>query len=40
MSQATVSDTKMGKIAVTLTLTNWADRILSDRGFIQEEEIR
>ena len=40
MSYAAPSDTTMGKIVVTLTLTNWADRILSDRGFIQEEEIR
>lgn len=40
MSSTTALDTNMGKIVVTLTLTNWADRILSERGFISEEEVR
>lgn len=30
----------MGKIVVTLTLTNWADRVLSERGFITADEVR
>ncbi len=30
----------MGKIIVTLTLTNWADRILSERGFIPADDVR
>ena len=40
MSYVTPSDTAMGKIVVTLTLTNWADRILSERGFISTDEVR
>lgn len=30
----------MGKIVVSLTLTNWVDKVLSERGFIPEEDIR
>jgi len=30
----------MGKVIVTLELTNWADEVLADRGFISSEEIR
>ena len=40
MSNTGISETNMGKVVVTLTLTNWADRILSERGFIPVEEIR
>lgn len=40
MSHAAVHKTKMGRIVVTLTLTNWADRILSERGFIPVDEVR
>lgn len=30
----------MGKVIVTLELTNWADEVLADRGFISAAEIR
>lgn len=30
----------MGKVIVTLTLTNWVDKVLAERGFIPEEDIR
>ncbi|MGB3294389.1 MAG: retroviral-like aspartic protease family protein [Phormidesmis sp.] len=40
MSHPTVLDSKMGKIVVTLTLTNWADRILAERGFIADDDVR
>ncbi len=40
MSNIGISETNMGKIVVTLTLTNWADRVLSERGFITADEVR
>jgi predicted aspartyl protease len=40
MSHLTVSNTAIGKIIVTLTLTNWADRVLAERGFIPANEVR
>ncbi|MEN8447756.1 MAG: retroviral-like aspartic protease family protein [Cyanobacteria bacterium J06555_13] len=40
MSTITTPNPKMGRIIVTLTLTNWADRILAERGFISAEEVR
>lgn len=40
MSNLLSTDTEMGKIVVMLTLTNWADRVLSERGFISEKEVR
>lgn len=30
----------MGKIVVTLTLTNWVDKVLAERGLISREDIR
>ena len=30
----------MGKVIVTLILTNWVDQVLAERGFIQSEDIR
>ena len=30
----------MGKIIVTLTLTNWVDQVLAERGFIPAKDIR
>lgn len=30
----------MGKVIVTLTLTNWVDQVLAERGFIETAEIR
>lgn len=36
----TAADQKMGKVVVTMALTNWADTVLADRGFISEEDIR
>jgi len=41
MSRQIVSDkTTMGRIVVTLVLTNWVDKVLSDRGFIAQQEVR
>ena len=40
MANALVTKTTMGKIVVTLTLTNWADTVLAERGFIPKEEVR
>lgn len=37
---AITDNAAMGKIVVTLTLTNWADTVLAERGFIPEEEVR
>ncbi|MEL6552395.1 MAG: aspartyl protease family protein [Cyanobacteria bacterium J06621_11] len=33
-------DQTMGKVVVTLELTNWADEVLADRGFISAAEVR
>lgn len=30
----------MGKVTTTLTVANWVDEILAERGFIQKNEIR
>ncbi|MBE9063111.1 aspartyl protease family protein [cf. Phormidesmis sp. LEGE 11477] len=30
----------MGKVIVSMTLTNWADQVLADRGFIPAVDIR
>jgi predicted aspartyl protease len=40
MSDTTISNMHMGKIVVTLKLTNWADKVLAERGFIPAEEVR
>ena len=40
MSDLTVSNDKMGKIVVTLTLTNDIDEVLTERGFISADEVR
>jgi predicted aspartyl protease len=40
MNNTTTPNSKMGKIIVTLNLTNWADTILARRGFISAEEVR
>lgn len=40
MHSATAVNTKMGKIIVTLTLTNDVDIILAERGFISSNEVR
>ncbi len=31
---------KMGKVVTSITVTNFVDQVLADRGFIQPEEIR
>ncbi|MEL6352204.1 MAG: aspartyl protease family protein [Cyanobacteria bacterium J06627_28] len=36
----TLANTPMGKVVVTIELTNWADTVLAERGFIPEEDIR
>ena len=35
-----VKNTDMGKVVVTMRLTNWADTVLSERGFIPVSEVR
>jgi predicted aspartyl protease len=40
MSNETAANHTMGKIIVTLELTNWADTVLAERGFISTAEIR
>lgn len=40
MSPTSEDSKKMGKVVVTLELTNWADEVLADRGFIPAEDIR
>jgi predicted aspartyl protease len=30
----------MGKVTTTLTVTNWVDEVLAERGFIQSHEVR
>ncbi len=40
MSNKTAANSKMGKIIVTLTLTNEVDAALAERGFISEAEVR
>ncbi|MEO0767984.1 MAG: hypothetical protein AAFY72_00905 [Cyanobacteria bacterium J06649_4] len=34
----TVADRQMGKVVVTIALTNWTDTVLAARGFISEED--
>lgn len=36
---STVSQ-NIGKVTATLTVTNWVDEILAERGFIQSNPIR
>lgn len=40
VTKTSVNNTTLGKVVVTLNLTNWADTVLAERGFIPEEEIR
>ena len=40
MADTLVTQTAMGKVVVTLTLTNWADTVLAERGFIPAAEVR
>lgn len=40
MVRKTISNNKMGKVIVTLTLTNWVDQVLAERDFISAEQIR
>ena len=40
MADTLVTQTAMGKVVVTLTLTNWADTVLAERGFIPTAEVR
>ena len=30
----------MGKVTATITVTNWVDKILAERGFIDTKEVR
>ena len=39
MNKAKTEQNEMGKVIVTLTLTNWADEVLADRGFISSAEV-
>lgn len=36
----TNSNKAMGKVIVSLTLTNWVDQVLAERGFIPADEVR
>ncbi|MEM1250973.1 MAG: aspartyl protease family protein [Cyanobacteria bacterium P01_H01_bin.21] len=40
MDKKTTSNNRMGKVVVTLTLTNWVDQVLAERGFIPTGQIR
>ena len=40
MDIKTTSNNRMGKVVVTLNLTNWVDQVLAERGFILTEQIR
>jgi len=40
MSGAPIVENKMGKVIVTLTLTNWVDQVLAERGFIPSKDVR
>ena len=40
MGRTPTLDDTMGKVIVTLTLTNWVDQVLAERGFISTEKIR
>lgn len=40
MSTTRPLSTSMGKVIVTLALTNWADEVLADRNFILASEVR
>lgn len=40
MSDTAIPKIQIGKIIVTLKLTNWADKVLAERGFIPAEEVR
>ncbi len=40
MNYKNANSTVMGKIIVTLTITNWVDKVLAERGFIPEEDVR
>lgn len=40
MDSTTISNESMGKVIVTLNLTNWVDQVLAERGFIPIEHVR
>lgn len=40
LSKSLPENIAMGKIVVTLVLTNWIDKILAERGFISATEVR
>ena len=40
MENPEATDYTMGKILVRLTLTNWVDQVLAERGFIPTAEVR
>ncbi|MEO0759189.1 MAG: hypothetical protein AAFY78_20210 [Cyanobacteria bacterium J06648_16] len=40
MESTAVSQEQMGKFVVSLTLTNWVDQVLAERGFIAADEVR
>ena len=40
MDEKTTSNDNTGKIIVTLTLTNWVEQVLAERGFISTGQIR
>ncbi|MEM8613833.1 MAG: aspartyl protease family protein [Cyanobacteria bacterium P01_H01_bin.105] len=40
MGRTPIIDDTMGKVIVALTLTNWVDQVLAERGFISTEQVR
>lgn len=40
MKNTAISQNTMGKVIVTLRLTNWIDQVLAERNFIPPEQIR
>jgi predicted aspartyl protease len=40
MDILSIAKEKMGKVTATLTVTNWVDEVLAERGFIQSDQVR
>jgi predicted aspartyl protease len=40
MSMLNTNQNKMGKVVTTITVINYVDEVLAERGFIQPEEVR
>jgi predicted aspartyl protease len=40
MDMFSMTREEMGKVTTTLTVTNWVDEVLAERGFIQSDQVR